>query len=713
MRGGVVAACGDPFSNHDFCRCMFAGPAGFSSSDSSANEKNVKKAALRRQILDEEAEVHAICRVHDIRHQSLFSMLPITTDEFEADVAKILNDYQTTSELVPSSAPRPERTSQHTLDLPAAFTNTEPQDAEEMDALPFAVNPQVVVDVKLGGQKTFVHNPIKLDALTYVFQDCHLYDQSGCWDQDALVPMTVLEKKRRQESWRWEVENYGAKNLNYAGGSRGVGDPHSQSVLAHLRPPDAVNLKRGTTLRVFRNKYEVRTSDTGTSTSLYDVYLRRSHPPVQDAQWRVGYNFVGFGMHTPGLTTIANALSLSAEFYFDMRVDWRLEGNVYMCESLEGRRTPRPGDGVVQRGQSKIDFGGGQAQVGGGGNGKQEAETNASPFTRILESYEAGLRDEKAAGELVNPACFGKVNHSTKTKGTALTPAQAFVHFWARSFDRRDLFAGEDQEGRLTFEDVALELRSLLSATASGGAGDENSVDAVLCVDWVVGCLLLAAAMGEDLDRDISSSYEKQGNFYLPLLMVNGIGLLEFTPQVFHAKVLKYVREYLWARPATILATAHEQLNPLFRYQTGVHFTLMPFGFGLAVFEEGAETEQEQEGSGCGGPSSKKGTALVHPMEALFPARKPLYHRAGGLQPQLPAIKHTSATATAKIIVLRAPFFHRKEGFFFKALAERLHPLAEFTWMNPELNIKNAQHEHQQSESIHQKTSTDNEDLVN
>eukprot|EP00392_Amoebophrya_sp_AT5.2_P018133 g18601.t1 len=626
---------------------------------------------------------HAICRVHDIRHQSLFSMLPITTDEFEADVAKILNDYQTTSEFVPSSAPRPERTSQHTLDS-AAFTGTEPQDAEEMDALPFAVNPQVVVDVKLGGQKIFVHNdPIKLDALTYVFQDCHVYDQSGCWDQDALVPMTVLEKKRRQESWRWEVENYGAKNWNYAGGSRGVGgDPHSHPVLAHLRPPDAVNLKRATTLRIFRNKYEVRTSDTSASPLLYDVYLRRSHPPMQDEQRRVGYNFVGFGMHTPGLTTIANALSLSAEFYFDMRVDWRLEGNVYMCESLDGRLTPRPGDGV-QRGQSKIDFGGGQAQAGSRG---KPAETNASPFSRVLESYEAGLRDEKAAGELVNPACFGKVNHSTKTKGTALTPAQAFVHFWARSFDRRDLFADEDQEGRLTFEDVALELRSLLSATASGEKSRfraEKSVDAVLCVDWVVGCLLLAAAMGEDLDGKIDSSASEKGNYgsnyYLPLLMVNGIGLLEFTPQVFHAKVLKYVREYLWARPATILATAHEQLSPLFRYQTGVHFTLMPFGFGLAVFEEGAETEQEQEGSG--GPSSKKGTALVHPMEALFPARKPLYHRAvssvlstsdGSRQGH----KDPEKPAPAKIIVLRAPFFHRKEGFFFKALAERLHPLA-------------------------------------
>ncbi|CAD7923956.1 unnamed protein product [Amoebophrya sp. A120] len=815
----VPTSCGSPFLNPDFCRCLFA---------------SLTKRQLRRR----KSEIYeALCRPQDVRHQSLFAQLQLRDDDFEEDVVKNVAGF-----IDSATAMARARSGENSL-VSSESASAEPQDAFEMDRLPFSVNPQLMVMLRhdagglskpnIGGDDATKNDvevtevvqddisenaPLELDALSYVFQDCHVYDQTGCWDQDSIVPILPLERRRRQETYLFELREFAkarAREIDAA-----VVRVKQHPTMPHFRPPDAINLKKSLTMQRFREKYVVeavevenakggssprgeledrrlessRVSDSykpkptqeledgqaGSTTKdtvledhqehdrleaslveehlladlfpeqiaakatappprpwlqYYAVSLRDRAPTLDEHPSAVdpgqlhatshqhGYQFVGFGMHTPFLTSVAKTLSLSAKFYFDFEVQWRLEGNIYMCETLSSA------DG----GTGKIDFGS-RGFLPGTSPPKQNLQAEASPakkssFGATLVQYEAQLQQKEVGDALVNPACFGREETAESHPAKSLTPAQAFIHFWARNFERPELFGNNvvpGDQNSFSLADIAAELRHLMREN------DEDQVDAVLCADWVVGCVLLAMALGEQkqkmiLGDDDSASSAQQQKSYLPLLVVNGIGLLEFTPAAFHQEVLQWV-QYFASRPATILAVAHEQLNPLFRYQTaGINFVLMPL-LCLSVFED--ENKRNKTSRGRGGEEHHAGNSqqitVAHPLEALFPHGRPLYYRAredvrnavvlassnqalaDGGYPELqfpskdpiviqsagqaPMLSSTSSSSTTStIIVLRAPFFHRKEGHWFKALCERLEPMVSFKWMNPELFL----HQHE------------------
>lgn len=413
------------------------------------------------------------------------------------------------------------------------------------------------------------------------------------------------------------------------------------------------------------------------------------------------FRLVALGLHTPFLLSVAKTFSLVAEFYFDARVEWRFEGNNYLCEALEGESTltnygeldptSSSTSSASPAATSSISYPG----TGGEQDKEGDSASMTPPLRSLLASYDRELHHDRKQEEqqLSSSGTTPLLFNAACSRSSRLSPFQTLLHWWSRNY----------QDVNIVFPDLVAEVRHLLDPRSL------SLTDGVACVDALLACVLLVLALGEqepmgmiemeepggggagvgsssstrveEGDEDPQEKSPWRSSTPLPLFLTFSIGLLEFAPDKRWGQGLMRWTRYFAMRENTVLAAVHEYLNPIFRWQTGVNFVFMP-SLALAVFEKNENksassrydpsSEDESGILGAATGSTTGARSLHHPLEALFPASRPVYRPSSE--------KESSSRGT--VLVLRAPFFARKEGRFFRALCLRLRPRVGFRWMN-------------------------------
>lgn len=322
------------------------------------------------------------------------------------------------------------------------------------------------------------------------------------------------------------------------------------------------------------------------------------------------------------------------------KIDFRHDGQLYLCESLGRRRSRLSGEGkllradqfVNMKNENRENIDGKKDNISNDFSERPCEPSDDALFQKFVRNWGGNWRDK----EFLNPWRGASTDENNGVQNESQFVDKIILSVWSAIFQNSDSISNkydnyDDTEDRNFY----------------------RNADLLLCVDQVIFCFFFRKAL--EIEHVRLAVEENKVRPKEPAMIYNfGMALMEFVPLELRKTVAQEL-VFLSRRPNTILISAHEHLVFTLRWQTGVQVTYVPH-ISMALFEEVGESGEEFDndyGKDVGN-SDKENEVFNH----LFP-KAPKYNVKKNIN-------------LAKIIVLRSVFFTLRQGRVYRHLLEKM-----------------------------------------